>query len=276
MKASTPFQTAQHLVRLQLAFGPLVLLLAVEFAALCRGAETTAGLEKEFAQPPVAARPWAYWWWLNGVASKEGITRDFEEMRKQGIGGALLFDAGEAGPEAPRGPKFMSPEWRELYKHAVREADRCGIVLGVNLCSGWNAGGPWVTPEHAAKKLVVAQTVVNGPGRVNVTLPKPGAVQDYYRDITVLACPVGDSPVGGYTLRASSQYQNYGPALAEDGDEESRWVSDGGKATTRCRGYQRCWGEPSTIPRARAASCRTIVAPPPTWWRLTTMAACAN
>ena len=50
------------------------------------------------------------------------------------------------------GRAFMSAEWRELYKHAVREADRCGIVLSVNLCSGWNAGGPWVTPEHAAKK----------------------------------------------------------------------------------------------------------------------------
>src|SRR5512137_1708335 len=72
-------------------------------------------LAKDFASPPTSARPWCYWWWLKGAASKEGITRDFEEMRKQGIGGALLFDAGEAGPEAPRGPHFMSPAWRELY-----------------------------------------------------------------------------------------------------------------------------------------------------------------
>jgi hypothetical protein len=43
--------------------------------------------------------------------------------------------------EAPRGPKFMSGEWRELNKHAVREADRCGIALGVNLCTGWSFGG---------------------------------------------------------------------------------------------------------------------------------------
>ena len=82
----------------------------------------------------------------------------------------LLFDAGEAGPEAPRGPQFMSPEWRELYKHAVREADRLGIVLGVNLCSGWNAGGAWVTAEHAAKKIVGAPATVKGPGRVTVSL----------------------------------------------------------------------------------------------------------
>ncbi len=193
------------------------------------GAALGGGLEEEFASPPPSARPWVYWWWLNGAASKEGITRDFEEMRKQGIGGALLFDAGEAGPEAPRGPRFMSAEWRELYKHAVREADRCGIVLGVNLCSGWNAGGPWVTPEHAAKKLVSAQAIVKGPGRVSVALPAPPAVQGFYRDIAVLAAPMPDGAMAGCKLVASSQYQHYGPSLAEDGDDESRWVSNGGK-----------------------------------------------
>ena len=40
---------------------------------------------------------WCYWWWLNGAASEEGITRDFEEMKRQGISGALLFDAGHRG-----------------------------------------------------------------------------------------------------------------------------------------------------------------------------------
>lgn len=192
-------------------------------------AESGADLARDFVSPPDPAKVWCYWWWLNGAASREGITRDFEEMKKQGIGGALLFDAGEAGAEAPRGPRFMSLEWRELFKHAVREADRCSIVLGVNLCSGWNAGGPWVTHEHAAKKLSWAQTRIAGPGHVDVALPKPAAVQNFYRDIVVLAAPIAGEPVVGYQLRASSQYQHYGPALAEDGDEESRWISHGDK-----------------------------------------------
>lgn len=187
------------------------------------------GLRSEFLSPPDSAKAWCYWWWLNGAASKEGITRDFEEMQKQGIRGALLFDAGEAAAEAPRGPHFMSPPWRELYKHAVREADRCGIVLGVNLCSGWNAGGPWVTHEHAAKKLVSAQIVAKGPERISAVLPKPQAVQAFYRDVAVLAAPAPDGAAAGCKIVASSQYQDYGPALAEDGNHETRWVSQGHK-----------------------------------------------
>jgi hypothetical protein len=195
---------------------------------LSASAAPAKSLEANFLSPPAAARPWVYWWWLNGAASKEGITRDFEEMRKQGIGGALLFDAGEAGPAAPRGPAFMSPEWRELYKHAVREADRCGIVLTVNLCSGWNAGGPWVTPEHAAKKLVSSERVVKGPGKVTVSLPQPKVAQGFYRDLAVLACPMGSNGFSA-TLSASSQYREYGPALAGDADDVSRWISNGDK-----------------------------------------------
>lgn len=150
-------------------------------------------LAKTFMMPPDEGKLWCYWWWLNGAASKAGITRDFEEMRKQGIGGALLFDAGEAGPEAPRGPHFMSAAWRELSTHAVREADRRSIVLSVNLCSGWDAGGPWVTPEIAAKKLVGAATVVQGPGKINALLPQPEIVHGFYRDIAVLACRVAEN-----------------------------------------------------------------------------------
>ena len=87
----------------------------------------------------------------------------------------------------------MSEAWRELFRHAVREADRCGITLTVNLCSGWDAGGPWVTPEHAIKKLVNnAQTLVQGLGRVHVELPQPETFKGFYRDIAVLAAPVAD------------------------------------------------------------------------------------
>ena len=46
---------------------------------------------------------------------------------------------------------FGSPPWRELFTHALREADRLGLEIGLNLQSGWNLGGPMVTPDRAAK-----------------------------------------------------------------------------------------------------------------------------
>ena len=110
-------------------------------------------LEKAFLDPPDASKPWAYWWWLNGDVSREGITRDLEEMKRQGINGVLVFHAGgDVG--VPIGPRFLSPEWIELFQFAVKEAARLGMEMSVNVCDGWDAGGPWIEPEQAAKRLV--------------------------------------------------------------------------------------------------------------------------
>ena len=40
-------------------------------------------LEAAFLAPPVACRPWAYWWWLNANVTKESITRDLEGMIRE-------------------------------------------------------------------------------------------------------------------------------------------------------------------------------------------------
>jgi hypothetical protein len=169
----------------------------------------TARLRLAFRQPPDSAKPWAYWWWLDSAASRAGITADFEAMQRQGIAGVLLFDAGEGGTNAPKGPLFMSEAWRELFRHALRQADRRGLEVGVNLCSGWNAGGTWVTPEHAAKKLVWSETFTKGPGEKSLTLPLPPTTTNFYREIAVLALPLRDARTNLIThleLKAGRQY----------------------------------------------------------------------
>ena len=49
-------------------------------------------LAREFASPPEAARPWVYWFWLNGNVNREGITADLEAMKLAGIGGVLIME----------------------------------------------------------------------------------------------------------------------------------------------------------------------------------------
>ncbi len=124
-------------------------------------------LEAGWDNPPNQARLRAYWWWLNGNVTKESITRDLEEMKAKGFGGAVIIDAGGANQEGnaqvPHGPTFFTPEWRELYKHALREANRLGLEMSLNIQSGWNLGGPMVTADDAAKKLVWSELRVTGP-----------------------------------------------------------------------------------------------------------------
>jgi hypothetical protein len=155
-----------------------------------------------FLDPPVHSRPGSFWDWLNGSISTEQITRDLEEMKRGGMRGGEIWDvAAAADPDGrvPAGPAFLGPESIRLMVHAIREADRLGLEIGVVASSGWNAGGSWIPPEHAGKGLYHATTEVTGPGGLQRKLPLPELPklcprdQDgrpiYLREVAVLAVP---------------------------------------------------------------------------------------
>jgi hypothetical protein len=176
----------------------LALYLALQPAGLT--ATTADDLESGWANPPTEARLRAYWWWLNGNVTKEAITRDLQEMKAKGFGGALICDAGGADQEGngrvPHGPTFLTPAWRELYKHTLREADRLGLEMSLNILSGWNLGGPEVKAEDAAKKLVWSESHAQGPGSATRRLPEPEHKDAYYKDLFVVAYRTKPVPTG--------------------------------------------------------------------------------
>ena len=158
----------------------------------------SANLEEDFQNPPDYARTRAYWWWLEGNISKEGIVRDLTEMNKVGIKGAIIFDAGSSSYErwgvtkTEAGPVFMSPEWRKLFVYACEVADSLDIEISLNMGSGWNSGGPWVTPEFASKKVVWSETRVSGPEIITQRLALPEGLltyegKEYWEPVKVLA-----------------------------------------------------------------------------------------
>lgn len=148
-----------------------------------------ADLASSFKTPAAEAQPWSFWFWINGNISREGITADLEAMHRVGIGGVLIMEVANPKSMAPEGPvKFASPQWMELFAHAVSEAKRLGMKLNMNNDAGWcGSGGPWVKPEQSMKTIVSTEATVNGPGPVTVTLPQPEAVAGLYGDIAVFA-----------------------------------------------------------------------------------------
>ncbi|HZI31174.1 MAG TPA: glycosyl hydrolase, partial [Candidatus Binatia bacterium] len=132
----------------------------------CHFCAAAPSLEEGWQNPPNEARLRAYWWWLNGNVTSNSITRDLEQMKAKGFGGALICDANGASQDGnapvPHGPTFFTPEWRNLYKHTLHEAARLGLTIGLNIQSGWNLGGPMVTGEDAAKQYVWSELRVAG------------------------------------------------------------------------------------------------------------------
>lgn len=151
-------------------------------------------LKAGFEAPPPSAKLRCYWWWLNGNTTEAAIARDLAAMKAKGYGGAILVDANGADQGGnrgvPAGPLFGSPQWVKLYLYALDTAKRLGLEISLNATSGWNLGGPSVTPQDAAKVLTFSRTIVDGGGMRSVQLPMPPVKNGFYRQIAVLAYPL--------------------------------------------------------------------------------------
>jgi hypothetical protein len=142
-------------------------------------------LKEGFFNVPMEARIRVWWFWMNGTATTKSITQDLEAMKANDIAGAILIDNG--GDYAPIGPTFMSREWLELYAHAIREADRLGLEISINIQSGaGDPGNPNIANDNGLKRVTYSEKRVSGPGRVEMALPEPSQ-QIFYKDIAVQA-----------------------------------------------------------------------------------------
>jgi len=161
-------------------------------------AQPATSIDKDFANPPPAAKPMVWWHWMGRSITKEGITKDLESMQAAGIGGATIFNLtssvqGYAQPfKNTPWPEndFRSPAWWSLVEHAAKEADRLGLNLGMHNAPGYSGtGGPWITPEKSMKVVVWSTASVKGGAAFTGHLAQPKANLEFYRDIGVVAVP---------------------------------------------------------------------------------------
>jgi hypothetical protein len=144
-------------------------------------------LEQGFRNPPDSAKPRTWWHWTNGNVTEDGITKDLEWMKRSGIGGFQLVDvAAGSGQEVEKKINFGTPEWYHAVHHSAEEAKRLGLEMSIFSSPGWSeAGGPWVQPQQAMKKLVWSETSLQGPMAFGGKLPQPPSNEGPVRDLSV-------------------------------------------------------------------------------------------
>ena len=167
------------------------------WTAVCPAdAQQTRSLREQFQNPSDEAKPWTFWYWMYGAVSKEGITADLEAMKHAGLGGTYLMPIKgiHEGVQYDGKAQQLPPEWWEMVRFSMEEADRLGLKLGMHICDGFAlAGGPWITPKESMQKVVWSDTIVDG-GKLNaLRLPQPEAYENYYEDIALFALPVEDA-----------------------------------------------------------------------------------
>lgn len=158
---------------------------------------------KEFISPTDDLRPLIIWQWMDGLVTKEAITKDLEAFKAAGLAGVQNFQIGGDRQIRVGDPTCAigSEKWKGMMRWAMDECQRLGLTFGTHNCPGWSSSAyPTVTPEYSMQKLIFSETkmpdvnVTKGKikqQKVTITLPRPeiDAKYNYYEDICVLALP---------------------------------------------------------------------------------------
>ena len=156
---------------------------AAEAANVAKPGDALAG---RFLNPPEETRPGCYWYWMDNKITKEGLTKDLESMKQVGIGRAYIGIINQ-GHDANKTPLSLSEEWWDYLRHAIREAGRVGVEIGVFNSPGWSqSGGPWIKGEQSMRYVAGAEMRLKGPQKFSGKLP---AIKDATGDIAVVAFP---------------------------------------------------------------------------------------
>lgn len=203
-------------------------------------------LENGFRDPPPISRSQC-WWQCHGSAfTKKEITRQLEQFKAKGMGGVTIKDTGVSYKETlsmPRDEKtahikdvpYMSPEWLDMFAHIVSECGRLELICRSRFGSGWNEGGPWVTPEMSSQMLAfVKSKPITGPKKYSGPIP---TAED--------GSPTAKALAGGEAfVLAVPETGGKGTDLTEKVSEDRKlaWDVPEGTWTLVC-----CYGKPSGI-----------------------------
>lgn len=128
------------------------------------------GENTDWYQPKVENKPFVRWWWHGSAVDPEGLTYNLEEFARRGLGGFEITPIfGVKGNEANDIP-YLSEKWMEMLRHVAKESERLGLQMEMNNGTGWPFGGPEVTENESARKLIIRTWEVAPGSKIDVKI----------------------------------------------------------------------------------------------------------
>lgn len=138
-------------------------------------AASKSSLRSGFMAPPAETRPMVRWWWFGGAVEPDEIVREIKAMKGGGFGGfeiqpvyPLALDDPERGI---RNKPYLSQAFLEAVTLAAKTGRAEGLRVDITLGSGWPFGGPHITADKAAARLIKQEMAV-ASGVSSVNLPE--------------------------------------------------------------------------------------------------------
>ena len=164
----TPMKKRQQFLK-RLAVGCMALLAGAWPASAATNA--LAALKAGWERPARTYKPHTRWWWPGNALTKADITWQLEQMAAQGLGGVEIMNTWKMYERG--NVEYLTPEFMDLVKHAVAEAQRLDLEVAITFSPGWGFGGAWVPQADQSKVLRMGSRDLEGGTRFSDALPRP-------------------------------------------------------------------------------------------------------
>lgn len=135
-------------------------------------------LLERFQSPPDEYGFHTGWFWEGGRLLAEKLTRQLEEFKAKGAGGTFFYARYVFDEPYALSPAYRSPEWWDLFRHAVAEHQRLGMQIHFSdwamAHSSWNNHvlvASATDPALAGKVLTIHEKSSDRAGDLRLTLP---------------------------------------------------------------------------------------------------------
>jgi hypothetical protein len=134
------------------------------YAAIAITSCQTDNADNPWPEQSPETKPWTRMWWMGNSVNKTDIALLMKEYSETGLGGIEITPIyGVTGYE-DQNISFLSEEWMDILNFTIEEAEKNGMKADINLGTGWPYGGPHVTPQHGAKRLIISR-MANDQGK---------------------------------------------------------------------------------------------------------------
>ena len=102
-------------------------------------------------------KPWARWWWMGNAVDEQNLDTLLRQYADAGFGGVEITPIYGAKGYEDKYLQYLSPGWMKMLKHTVASAGKYGLQVDINLGTGWPFGGPQISTEYSATRLILRQ-----------------------------------------------------------------------------------------------------------------------
>ncbi len=110
------------------------------------------------------------WWWLGSAVDSVNLSYLLTQYHEAGMGTMEITPIYGVKDNDSNEIDFLSKKWMDIYSFTLEKAKNLGMAIDMNMGTGWPFGGPKVSIEDAASKLVAQEYQLKGGKTINLEI----------------------------------------------------------------------------------------------------------